>query len=337
MRIGPIDVRESVLVVAEIGNNHEGSFALAQELLGRAVEAGAGAVKFQTFVPELYVSSADPVRVERLRSFRLSIAQFERLAGQAECAGVVFISTPFDLQSANALNRLQSVYKIASGDNTFQALIDTVAGFGKPMMVSTGLADLRLIEGLHARVHDIWARAGVSPGLALLHCVAAYPVPLDQANLAAIPTLRARFPDVVIGYSDHTMGIEAATCAVAVGARIVEKHLTLDQHYSEFRDHRLSADPAEFRRLVDAIRQVESMMGTGVVSMQPCEREMQVTARRSIAAVADLPAGTQLTGAHLTWVRPGTGLPPGHEAAVIGRTLAQSLRQGELITPGDLT
>lgn len=336
MHIGAIDVTKTVLVVAEIGNNHEGNFAIAQEMIGRAAEAGADAVKFQTFVPEMYVSSAIPERLNRLRSYQLTIPQFEQLARQAERVGVVFISTPFDLESAKSLNRFQSAFKIASSDNNFIALIDTVASFGKPTMVSTGLAEPPVIERLHARIHGIWAKARVSPGLALLHCVAAYPVPPAQANLAAIHALKAKFPDCVVGYSDHTLGTGAAAYAVAAGARIIEKHFTLDKGYSAFRDHQLSADPAEFRRLVDEIREVEALLGTGEMSAQPCERETRLAARRSIAAATELTAGTTITDAHLTWVRPGTGMSPGQEAAVIGRTLARSLKQGELITSGDL-
>ena len=336
MHIGAIDVGRTVLVVAEAGNNHEGDFAVAQEMVGRAADAGADAIKFQTFIPELLVSSADPDRLRRLRSFQLTIAQFELLARQAEGAGLLFMSTPFDLESAAALNRFQAAFKIASGDNNFDALIDTVAGFGKPMMVSTGLADLLLIERVHARIHELWARAGVRPGLALLHCVSAYPAPHDQANLAAIPALKARFPDTVVGYSDHTIGIDAAICAVAAGARIIEKHFTLDKAYSGFRDHQLSADPAEFRQLVDGIRRTEAMLGTGDLSTLPCEQETQIAARRSIAAAMALAEGTTITYTDLTWVRPGTGISPGQEAAVVGRRLARSLRQGELITPADL-
>lgn len=336
MHIGAIDVGRTVLVVAEAGNNHEGDFAVAQQLVDRAADAGADAIKFQTFIPELLVSSSDPDRLRRLQSFRLTIAQFELLAKQAEAAGLLFLSTPFDLESAAALNRFQAAFKIASGDNNFDALIDTVAGFGKPMLVSTGLADLPVIERLHARICRIWAKAGVQPGLALLHCVSAYPAPHDQANLAAIPALKARFPDTVVGYSDHNIGIDAAICAVAAGARIIEKHFTLDKAYSGFRDHQLSADPGEFRHLVDGIRRTELMLGSGDLSALPCEQETQIAARRSIAAATVLAEGTTITHSDLTWVRPGTGISPGQEAAVVGRTLARSLRQGELITPSDL-
>jgi len=337
MKVGDLDLDTTVMVVAEIGNNHEGDLGVAREMIVRAAEAGADAVKFQTFIPELYVSSSDPVRLERLRGFRLAIQQFEELARQAADENVVFLSTPFDLESAVSLNRFQSVFKIASGDNTFGPLIDTVAGFGKPMIVSTGIADLPLIERLCERVRGVWLSNDVSPGLALLHCVAGYPVPPEQANLGAILTLKTRFPEATIGYSDHTLGIDAAIYAVAAGARIVEKHFTLDKERASFRDHRLAADPADFRRLVNAIRQIESMLGAGNKDIQPCEEAVRTAARRSIGAVTELKAGTILTKSHLTWLRPGLGMPPGEEGRVIGRTLVRSLKQGDLIALTDVT
>jgi N,N'-diacetyllegionaminate synthase len=336
MRINGFDTDKNVLIVAEIGNNHEGSFALAQEMVGLAAQAGADAVKFQTIVPELLVCRAEHKRIEQLRKFQLTREEFAALARQARGAGLIFLSTPFDLESARFLNTVQSVFKIASGDNTFYPLIDAVAGFGKPMIVSTGLADLNVVQNLVQRVSDHWDRLGVNPGLALLHCVASYPTPPDQANLGAIATLKNLFPDLVIGYSDHTLGIDAAIFAVAAGARIVEKHFTLDKNHSDFRDHQLSADPAELRRMVDGIRQVSSMLGPGLKEPRPCEANMTSAIRRSIAAATDIPAGTVLTDEHFTWLRPGTGLPPGSEEQLRGRKTMRDLAMGELIGLDDV-
>jgi N,N'-diacetyllegionaminate synthase len=336
MKIGTVDLDRQVLVIAEIGNNHEGNFAVAQEMLGRAAEAGADAVKFQTFIPEHYVSSADPARLERLRRFQLSRDQFAQLARQAADLGVIFFSTPFDIDSAHFLNTVQPVFKIASGDNTFAPLIEAVAGFGKPLIVSTGCADLLLLERVRANVRAIWTRQAVDPGLAFLHCVASYPVPAAEANLGAVRTLREHFKDCTIGYSDHTLGVQAATYAVAAGARIVEKHFTLDKNYSDFRDHQLSADPADMRQLVDAIREVTILMGSGEKRPQPCEAASVTAIRRSIAAARALPAGRILASTDLTWVRPGTGIAPGNESQVLGGTLRRALAQGDLIQTDDL-
>lgn len=336
MKIGSFATDEKVFVVAEIGNNHEGDFTLAQEMIDLAAEAGADAVKFQTFVPELYVSSEDAARLERLRRFRLTTEQFEGLAKHASAAGLLFFSTPFDLESARFLNTIQSVFKISSGDNTFFPLIETVAQFGKPIILSTGLADMDLLERVTRDIRAISRRNGIDADLALLHCVSSYPVPPAQANLGAIRALIERFPDCTIGYSDHTLGIEAATYAVAAGARIVEKHFTHNKRHSDFRDHQLSADPTDMRRLVEAIRSVTAMMGVGEKVPQACERELAVAVRRSIAAATDMAAGAVISRSNIVWVRPGTGIAPGEEAQVLGRRLRRALKSGELIQQADL-
>ncbi|MCF7993670.1 MAG: N-acetylneuraminate synthase family protein [Chromatiaceae bacterium] len=336
MIIGPFDTSKKVLIVAEIGNNHEGDFTLARRMITLAAQAGADAVKFQTIVPERLVSSANTARLRKLQSFQLSQHQFRELAAHCKEEGVLFLSTPFDLESARFLNSLQPAFKIASGDNTFYPLIDAIAQFGKPLIISTGLCDLTQIQEIENRISAIWQTLGISPGLALLHCVSSYPTPMEQANLGAIQRLKSTFPRAEIGYSDHTLGIEAATSAVAAGARIIEKHFTLDKQHSEFRDHQLAADPDEMHRLVESVRQISAMLGQGEKIAQPCERDMQTEVRRSIAAATDLPAGTRLTVEHLIWVRPGTGLPPGNEDQLLGRKTRRPLSQGELIALSDL-
>ena len=332
MRIGNFDTDENVLIVAEIGNNHEGDFTLAQDMIGRAVEAGADAVKFQTFIPELFVSRADTDRLERLRRFQLSFSDFEALAAQAKSAGAIFFSTPLDIESAMFLNTLQPVFKIASGDNNFIPLIETVSSFGKPTLISTGLADLALVN----RIYELWRQKAKTAPLGFLHCVASYPVPLQEANVGAVRTLSERFRDVTIGYSDHTIGIEASAYAVAAGARIIEKHFTLDKLHSDFRDHQLSADPQEMARLVQAIRQVEVIIGSGLKNAQPCENDLQVLARRSIAAARDIPKDHSLLWRDLCWVRPGSGIEVGQENRILGRRTKRALKQGELIQVEDL-
>lgn len=332
MRIGNLDTDERIFVIAEIGNNHEGDFALAQEMIGRAAEVGVDAVKFQTFIPELFISRADRERIDRLRSFQLSFSQFEALAKQAESAGVTFFSTPLDLESAHFLNSIQPIFKIASGDNNFFPLIETVASFNKPTIISTGLVDFKYLDKLRA----IWERQNGTAELAYLHCVASYPAPTDQANLGAIVSLRNRYPELTVGYSDHTLGIEAATYAVAAGARIVEKHFTLNKKHSDFRDHHLSADPNEMTELVSMIRRVDKMIGRFEKKSQLCETDLQIAARRSIAVKRDLPANHELTWQDLCWVRPGSGIAVGREKYVLGRHIRRAMRRGELLQPEDL-
>jgi len=329
MRINDFDTDKNVLVIAEIGNNHEGVFALAQEMIGRAAEAGVDAVKLQTFVPESYVSCSDPERLERLRKFELAKTDIEVLSKQASECGLIFFSTPFDIESAHFLNSFQPIFKIASGDNNFCPLIDVVASFEKPTLISTGLANLDLLDKIYRK----WDQKADKLNLAFLHCVASYPVPNAQANLGAIATLKRRYPDITIGYSDHTLGIDAAIYAVAAGAKIIEKHFTIDKKYSDFRDHQLSAESSEMKTLVEKVRRLETLLGSGEKKPQPCEVSLETAMRRSIAVVRDIPKGTILRLDDLTWVRPGNGLPIGNEHLVIGKLLNRNLQRGEIIFP----
>jgi len=324
---------DSTLIIAEIGNNHEGSIVVARELIVRAAETGVDAVKFQTFVPEHYCSVRDTARMETLNRFRLTYDQFAELAEFARSKGLMFLSTPFDLKSAAFLGTIVDAIKIASGDNTFYPLIREAAKTGKPLIISTGLADREDMTKAVACAQDTWIRQGTTGDLALLHCVASYPVPTGQANLAAIRTMIDTFPDLPIGYSDHTIGPEAAVLAVALGAQIIEKHFTLDTAFSDFRDHQLSADPTALAALVQAVRATETMLGDGILGAMPCEGPMLSAVRRSVVAARDLAAGAPVSAVDITWVRPGGGIPPGGEDQVIGRRLRQAVAQGDMIKP----
>jgi len=335
MKIGHVDTRERVLLVAEIGNNHEGDLDRARAMIREAAAAGVDAVKFQTIVPERLISSDQSERLAQLRRFTFTRPQFEELAAEAAGAGVVFLSTPFDLDAVDWLDALVPAYKVASGDNDFFPLLDRVARTGKPVMVSLGF-------GGHARAADIvsyfrsaWHRHGIDNGaLSLLHCVAAYPTVEEHAGLGAIRQLLGL--GVTVGYSDHTLGIKAAELAVAAGARIVEKHFTLDKAQSTFRDHQLSADPAEMRALVAAVRRADEMCRTPTEPAPGSSVGSDVSARRSIAAARDLPAGTTIESGDLTWVRPGQGFRPGEEAQVVGQRVRSAIASGRLIRPDDL-
>ena len=327
MRIANHDITQRVLIVAEIGNNHEGNFETACKMLEAAADAGVDAVKFQTFKTKLFTSNADPARVERLTKFELTHAQFTKLAELAKRRGVIFFSTPLDLESAKFLEPLVPVFKVASGDNNFWALIEQVAATGKPMIVSTGLADLAHLR----RVVEVVG----TERLAFLHCVCAYPAPANEANLRAIPMLATEL-GVPIGWSDHTLGFEAALAATALGARIIEKHFTLDKNFSAFRDHQLSADPAEMKLIVDGVRKIEQLLGASDKRVQPSEEPNMKPARRSIAAARDLPRGHRLADGDLIWVRPAVGLPPGEERRVLAKSLKRDVAAGEAIQLEDV-
>jgi N,N'-diacetyllegionaminate synthase len=331
MRIAAHDLAEKILVVAEIGNNHEGNFEVACRMLDAAADAGVDAVKFQTFQTRLFTSQADPARFERLSKFELSQDQFAQLERRARARGLIFLSTPLDLVSARFLEPLVDVLKVASGDNDFWPLIAQICATGKPLIISTGLADLAHV----ARVADFVRAAGAGDRLAFLHCVCAYPAPPGEVNLRAIPRMAAEL-GVPVGWSDHTLGPDACLAAAAIGARIIEKHFTLDKNFSSFRDHQLSADPAEMRLIVDGVRRVEQLLGMPEKRIQPSEEANQRAARRSIAAAAPLARGHRIRAEDLIWVRPAIALPPGNESRLIGRALCRDVAAGEAIAERDV-
>jgi len=331
MKIGTRDASQEIIVIAEIGNNHEGNLSVALELINRAAESGADAIKFQTFRTEHYVDKSVPERFERLKKFEFSPEQFHILKQAADKLKIPFLSTPFDLCSVQVLEPMVEAYKISSGDSTFEPLLIEIAKTQKPIILSTGLTSLAQIRRSIGLIQSFWQYLNCKQDIALLHCVSSYPVPISQANLSAIQTLKNNFPDLIIGYSDHTQGIEAALLAVALGAKIIEKHFTLAHDFSDFRDHQLSATPEEFKLLVEKIKQQSQMMGTGIKEIQPSEADNIHLVRRSIAAGKDLQAGTYLSWENLTWVRPGTGHPVGEEALFLGQCLNQDVSQGTLL------
>jgi N,N'-diacetyllegionaminate synthase len=324
-----------VTVVAEIGNNHEGNFELAQRLIREAAACGADAVKFQTCHADLFISPADAERLARFRSYEFTPDQWSSLASLARACKLGFYSTPLDLESAAMLEPLVDAFKVASGDITFAPLLDYVARSGKPVILSTGASDMRDVSAAVDRIRHVWRQQAGTARLVVLHCVSAYPAPANEANLDAIRTLSQEL-DVIVGYSDHVEGIEASVAAVAVGARMVEKHFTIDKAHSSFRDHALSADPPEFRQLVEQIRRVESMLGSGHKQVQPAEQPTASAIRRSISAARDLSRGHELNARDLIWLRPGTGIAPGNEERLIGRRLTRDVSRGDVLTEADL-
>lgn len=336
MKIGNWDLNQDVLIIAEIGNNHEGSYALAEEMIGLAAQAGAGAVKFQTIIPDRLVSPSQKDRIQQLERFRLSYDEFQKLRKVAERENVLFLSTPSDIESARFLDKLVPAFKIASGDNNFFPLIDVIARTGKPIILSAGLTDMKQITVTTDFIQKTWREQGISQELAVLHCVTSYPTPPQEANLLAIRQLRDQL-GVTVGYSDHTLGIEAVVLSVALGARIVEKHFTISKSYSDFRDHQLSADPQELAQMVRRVKETLELLGDGEKRLQNSEREILNGVRRSIVASRDLSRGTIVQWGDLTWLRPAGGLAPGREKEVLGRQLTRFIPAGEYILLEDLS
>ena len=336
MKIGKFDLARQVLIVAEIGNNHEGDFSRAQELVRSAARSGVNAVKFQTFKTERFVRQRDEARFHQLENFELTHKQFEELAKLARSLGLLFLSTALDLVSAEFLKNIVDAYKIASGDNDFYPLLARVAETGKPILISSGVSDFSQVEKTLQFVKEVWNRKGLEGELVVLHCVSSYPVVPKEANLLAIQFLTEKLKNVTVGYSDHVLGIDASVLAVALGARVIEKHFTLDKNLSDFRDHRLSADPKEMKELVEKIRNAETLLGKPEKVLQPGEKALKMAIRRSIVAETDLPKGHQIRWSDLTWLRPGEGLKPGEEKALVGRTLKHDISSGEPLRESDV-
>jgi N,N'-diacetyllegionaminate synthase len=335
MEIRGRSLSQGILVVAEIGNNHEGKLSVARALVERAAACHVDAVKFQTFRTRYFTSNRDPARFDRLRSFELAPEAFAELEQLAHALGLLFISTPLDLGSVGVLEPLVDAFKIASGDNDFYALMAAVARTGKPVIVSSGMSELSHLHHVSRFIKKEWSRHGIDQELAFLHCVSAYPAPPEETNLAAIPLMAAEL-QVPVGYSDHTIGVEACLAAAAMGARILEKHFTLDKNFSDFRDHKLSADPEEMSRLVHGVRRVERLIGKPEKFVQPSERPVQEVARRSVVAAGDLREGHRVSLEDLTWIRPAGGLHPGEEDKIVGRALKRDIAFGEPILPSDV-
>lgn len=327
-----------VFVVAEAGVNHNGDLALAKRLIDVAAEAGADAVKFQTFRTASLVSRAAPKAAYQreatgaadsqeamLRPLELGLDQHTALREWCAKRGIIFFSTPFDPASADLLETLGvPLFKIPSGEITNLPFLRHVAAKGRPVVLSTGMATLDEVDQAVTAI-----RESGGPPLALLHCVSAYPAPPSEMNLRAMDTLRRAF-DCPVGLSDHTLGIEVAVAAVALGASIIEKHFTVDRNLPG-PDHGASLEPAGLRRLVASIRVVESALGDGVKRPTPSEIETRSVARKSLVAARAIRAGETLTPDAIAIKRPGTGIAPADLPKALGRPVRRSLAADEVI------
>ncbi|MDD1668758.1 MAG: N-acetylneuraminate synthase [Methanomicrobiales archaeon] len=341
VRIGErwIGEGEPVFIIAEAGVNHNGDPGMAERLVAAAAEAGADAIKFQSFTTDdLVTGTAAKAAYQRtgageettqhgmLRHLELPKEALPRLFRSAADHGLVFLSSPFDERAVDELEGVGvPAYKIASGELTNTPLLEAMARKGKPAILSTGMAEL---EEIGEAIRTL--REGGLSGIILLHCVSMYPAPLAGVNFRVIPALRAAF-GLPVGYSDHTLGIIAPPVAVALGACLIEKHLTLDRDLPG-PDHRMSLEPREFGEMVRAIRDVESGLGTGVKEIAGGEAELRGLVRRSIVATRPIPAGATLTRAMLTTKRPGTGIPPGSLGSLVGRKARRSIAKDTLLS-----
>ena len=325
-------------VIAEAGVNHEGSLELARRLIDEAAAGGARAIKFQSYKADKIASRHSPAywdlsqepttsQHELFRKYdKFWKAEFEQLARYCETAGIEFLSTPFDTESATFLNDLMGVYKISSSDLTNLPFIEFLCDFGKPILLSTGAADLHEIQEATGRIR----RRG-NP-LCLLHCILNYPTADEDANLGMILDLRRRFPEAVPGYSDHTLpgGMDVLLTAVLLGAPVLEKHFTHDKTLPG-NDHYHAMDQADLRHFLDRVDKLFTTLGDFDKHALAAEAPARAHARRSLVLNTDLPAGSVLAPEHLTWKRPASGVSPRHFDEVIGRTTRTDLRADDIL------
>lgn len=330
---------DHVFVIAEAGVNHNGELDLALRLCDAAKAAGADAVKFQTFRAEDLVVPGAPTaqyqarqtgqqdQFAMLQQLELTTAQHEAIKRHCDATGIEFFSTPFSVEAVDMLVRLGvRRIKLSSGELTHRALVERAAAARLPLLVSTGMATM---DEIREALQWIASARGGLDGVTLLHCTSAYPAPDDALNLKAMVSMAADL-GIAIGYSDHSLGMEAALAAVALGAGVIEKHLTLDRTLPG-PDHSASLEPAQFKAMVDGIRRVSAMLGNGVKAPTAQERDTARVARRSIVAAVDIPAGALITAAMLACRRPATGIAARELERVVGRQAARALPAGTVL------
>jgi N,N'-diacetyllegionaminate synthase len=344
---------DKVFIIAEAGVNHNGSIDIAKRLIDVAVEAGADAVKFQTFKTEKVVTlttakakyqfentGMDGSQFEMLKRLELSPATFEVLFSYCERKDIIFMSTPFDEESVNVLDNLgMSIFKIPSGEITNKLFIQHIASKRKVIILSTGMSYLGEVEKAIGWINKIWVTDKQPPistsnhqpvkSLTLLHCVSNYPAKIEDVNLNAINTMEMAF-GLPVGYSDHTMGIDVAIAAVAVGARVIEKHLTLDRDM-EGPDHKVSIEPGELKAMVRSIRTIEKAMGDGIKKPANSETDTMNIARRSLVAARDIKAGEIIISNDILIKRPGTGIPAEFKDTIVGMQLERDINVDSVI------
>jgi N,N'-diacetyllegionaminate synthase len=328
-------------IIAEAGVNHNGSLELAKKMIDAAVVAGADAVKFQTFKAEKVISKyapkaeyqkkttgADESQLEMVKKLELDEVAHKELLACCRFRNIQFLSTPFDLESIDLLNKLGlEIFKIPSGEITNLPYLRKVGSLKKEIILSTGMSDLgeiknalNVLTGTGMKLKDI----------TVLHCNTEYPTPMQDVNLKAMQTIKSAFPGVHVGYSDHTEGIEVSIAAVAMGATIIEKHFTLNKNM-EGSDHKSSLDPDELTAMVKATRNIETALGTGTKKPSQSELKNVPIARKSIIAAKNIQKGELFTEENLTVKRPGTGISPMRWDEIIGQVVKKDYEEDELI------
>lgn len=328
-----------VFIIAEAGINHNGDVGLAKRLIDAAYEAGADAVKFQTFRANKLISSRAPqgdyrstgVDVKLIEKLELSLQHYIELIEYCHDLDIVFLATPFDFGSVKLLDRLgASAYKISSSDLTNLPLLKHIASKKVPILLSTGMGYLSEIEEALISIGSVMNKSINHLPVVLMHCVSHHPAPMDEINLNAISTLQSTFK-LPVGYSDHTRGVEAAMAAVVKGACVIEKHYTLSRNFPG-PDHKFSVEPEDLKFLVDSIRNIETALGDGIKKPAKCELPSIHINRKSLIAAVEIPSGTTITEKMLEIKRPGTGIEPKYYDLILGQKPIKDIPEDEILS-----
>ena len=317
-----VDKNLEPFIIAEIGNNHEGNFNLAKRYIKIAKVCGVDAVKFQAIRPEQLVLKKNKKRYSQLKKFELSFEEYKKLSRLAKELKLKFGVTVFDIESVKLLKPYVDFFKIASSDNNYFDLIKSVLETKKKIIISLGLLNLKEIKSLEKYVSKISKKRNIT----FLHCVTDYPVKPEEANLRSILHLKKKLK-IAIGYSDHTLGITAPILATSYGANILEKHFTLDNNQSKFRDHKISLNPINMKKMVDEIRKVKKILGYLKKSVSKGERKNLILARRSIYSKKDLPKNHIIQKKDLILLRPLKGLPVEKMEKILGKKLKKKIKK----------
>lgn len=331
--------KKSVFIIAEAGVNHNGDINLAKRLVDVAVEAGADAVKFQTWKTELLVTkeavqaqyqventNISESQFDMLKKLELSYKNFEELKYYCDNKEIIFLSTADEIQSADFLCGLQDIFKIGSGEINNLPYLRHIGALKKEIILSTGMAKLGEIEDA---INILVASGTCKEKITVLHANTMYPTPMADVNLRSMLTIGQAF-DCQFGYSDHTLGIEVPIAAVAMGASCIEKHFTLDKNM-EGPDHKASLDPQELTNMVKAIRNIEQALGNAIKKPSPSEQPNIAIARKSLVSACDISKGELFTTDNLSIKRPGNGISPMRWDEIIGTVALRDYREDELI------
>jgi len=333
-----IGIGEPCFIIAEAGVNHNGDLTLAKKLIDMAYDAGADAIKFQTFrAAHLVTRNAEKAEYQKindkttttqyqmLKKLEFSKAEFKKLQSYAKKKGLIFLSTAFDDESIDLLAALKvPAYKVPSGEITNTPYLKKIASKNKPIIMSTGMSTMTEVEDALNQLRQYGCNE-----IILLHCTTSYPAPLESVNLRVLDTLNKTF-GIPVGYSDHTEGIIVAIAAVARGACIIEKHITLDRTLPG-PDHAASLEPVELKKMICAIRDVEKALGVPEKKLESCEVSNRRLVRKSIVAACDISKGSVLSETMLTQKRPGTGIEPKYTQDLVGKRVKNTIIKDSLI------